>query len=344
MGDRVAKGVKDVSLVLHVGLHKTASSYVQNVLSARRYELLDEGVLYPTTGTLDGAAASTREGAQSGHALFTRPGDRRGLVSQLLAELPRSVTSVLLSSEDFTLPRPNLSPEQVLGRFSEFGTLKVVLVLRRQDAWIESFYKQIVDQYGNFETRSFDEYLSQVGPSLLDFHARFSPWRQLVGPENFHVLSYDDLPGGAAICRRLLEIAGVRGSLLDDVPSIEVPRYDSVRAIDTLGLRVLNSYRLASRETRIGVAKAIYAAAPARDIDLMTPEMRNGIQSFCAPVNERIETEWFTGAVPGLRFGSAVHAAPAPAPTGPEVVDYIDQVISLCEAARKSSDDGGSVE
>ena len=49
------------------------------------------------------------------------------------------------------------------------------------------------------------------------------------------------------------------------LPSIEVnesadlPVYESVRAIDTLGLRVLNSYRLDSRETRTGIAKSIYA-------------------------------------------------------------------------------------
>ena len=329
-------------MVLHIGLHKTASSYVQNLLSARRYDLLQDGILYPATGTVDDVAVSTRDGAQSGHALFTTPGDRRGLVSELLAELPDPVSTVLISSEEFTLPRQRPGPEQYLKRFSAFGTIKVVLVLRRQDVWIESVYKQLVDQYGNFETRSFDEFLSQMGPVLLDFHSRFAPWRELVGPDNFHVLSYDDLAGGAAIYRRILEIAGATGDHVDDVQSVTVPRYDSVRAIDTLGLRILNSYRLPDRQARIRTARAIYAAAPDGDIELMTPAMREGIRTLCEPINERIEAEWFEEPVPGFRFGSAPPPAPTRQPTGLEVVDYLDRVISLCEAAKRSADDVGS--
>jgi hypothetical protein len=338
----VAKHAKDVTLVLHIGLHKTATSYVQNLLSLRRYDLLREGVLYPTTGAVDAVPMSTRAGAQSGHADFFWAKDRGALVSQLLTELPDAASSVLLSSEDFSLPRRRPFTEKFLNDFSAFGSVKVVLTLRRQDVWVESYYKQFVDQYGNFETRSLDEFLRQAGPSLLDFHTRFTRWRDLVGPENFHVLSYDDLPGGAAIYRHILEVAGVGGSLLDVAESADVPRYESVRSIDTLGLRILNSYRLDSREDRVRIAKWIYAAAPDGDIELMTPEMREGIQARCGPINERIEAEWFKEPVPGLRFGSALPSPPARTPTGPAVVGYVDQVMALCEAARRSAADGGS--
>jgi hypothetical protein len=343
MGDHVAKHAKDATLILHIGLHKTATSYVQNLLSVRRYDLLREGLLYPTTGAVEDVTVSTRAGAQSGHAGFYWAKDRRGLVSKLLTELPDSVSTVLLSSEDFSLPRRKPTPEQFLGDFSAFGSVKVVLVLRRQDTWVESYYKQFVDQYGNFETRSFDEYLRQAGPSLLDFYGRFSPWRDLVGPENFHVLSYDDLPGGGgAIYRRILEVAGIGGPPLDVAEPTALPLYESVRAIDTLGLRILNSYRLDRRDDRVRVAKGIYAAAPEGDIELLTPEIGEAIQTMCGPINERIEAEWFKAPVPGFRFGSALSASAAGPPTGQEVVDYLDQVIALCEAARKSADDGGS--
>jgi hypothetical protein len=164
----------------------------------------------------------------------------------------------------------------------------------------------------------------------------------LVGPESFHVLSYDDLAGGAAICRRILEIAGVRSSLLDNLESTPVPRYESVRAIDTLGLRILNAYRLDDRDLRTRIARSIYAAAPDGDIELMTVEMRGGIQALCGPINERIEREWFKEAVPGFRFGAALPDSAANPPTGSEVVDYIDQVISLCEGARQSVHESGS--
>ena len=325
---------------MHIGLHKTATSYLQNVLSAHRYDLLREGVLYPTTGAV-GQYLRQHSGRRAVGSCPAHPaGEPPGARVRTACRDPRH----RIDGPPVVggLHAPPSRPEQYISRFSAFGSVQVVLVLRRQDVWIESYYKQIVDQYRKFETRSFDEFLAQMGPKLVDFHTRFSPWRDLVGPESFHVLSYDDLPGGAAICRRLLEIAGVGGSLLDDPESIPVPRYDSVRAIDTVGLRILNSYRLDNRDVRTRIAKSIYAAAPDGDIELMKPEMRDGIQALCAPINERIEAEWFKEPVPGFRFGAALGDPAASPPTGPEVIDYLDQVIALCEGARKSADERGS--
>jgi hypothetical protein len=337
----LAGHAKDRTLVLHIGLHKTATTYIQNVLSVRRYDLLREGVLYPLAGSgllargVDRPTVNTREGAQSGHAMFTMPGNRRPLVAQLLDELPETASTVLLSSEDFSLGL--MTPQEYLARFSAFGTIKVVLVLRRQDFWIESFYKQVVDQYGNFETRSFEEYLAQVGPRLLDFHARFSPWRDLVGPDGFHVLSYDDLPGGGAeICRRLVEIAGIDGPLLDKLTSVDVPRYDSVRAIDTLGLRVLNSHRLEDRDRRVATAKLIYDAAPEGEIALLTPQLQQAIKEAYAPVNERIEKEWFAEPVPGFCFRAPIGELTGAMPTAPDLLDYVNRVLDLCATARQA--------
>ena len=336
----MAKHAKDLTLVLHVGLHKTASTYVQNVLSARRYELLDRAILYPNTGTARGDHVRTRDGAQSGHILFTRPGKRaRDLVAELVEEVPAACSTVLLSSEDFTRPG-GPPPQQYLELFDGFGAIEVVLVVRRQDLWIESYYKQLVDQYARFEVRTFGDFLAEEGPSLLDFHSRFGGWRELVGPESFHVLSYDDLAGGSAVCRGLLEIAGVEGAVLDEITSFTVPRYDSVRSLDTLGLRLLNTCRFEDRDLRNRTAQAIYAAAPAGDIELLTPGMRAAIRERCAHGNERIETEWCLGPVPGFRFGADVGATPTHHPDGAELVRYLNDVMALCEAARRSSDPG----
>lgn len=341
----MASRAGDRTLVLHIGLHKTATSYLQNVWSARRYDLLQEGILYPIAGTgslargVDRLQLTTRKGAQSGHAVFTRPVEARQALGDLLQELPETVGTVLLSSEDFSLGR--VAPERYIELFSDFGTVKVVLVLRRQDFWIESYYKQVVDQYGNFETRSCPEYLRQEGATLLDFHARFSPWRDLVGPENFTVLSYDDMAGGEAICRRILELAGLRGPLLDEAGSIPVPRYESIRGIDTVGLRILNGYHLADRDERTRTAQRIYAVAPAGDLELLTPAMRQAIVETYAEVNARIESEWFDQPVPGFRFASTA-ARSIKAPETAELLDYVDRVLELCEAARPVTDAGTS--
>jgi hypothetical protein len=317
-------------LVLHLGLHKTASSYVQNLLAARRPDLLAAGILYPLTGTIEGRA-STRVGATSGHALFTRPQRVAGLMKRLREELTADTHTVLLSSEDFTLRRA-ADPLQFRQLLSGFDRVKAVLVLRRQDEWLLSWYKQAVDQFANDERRPFDVFLAEEGPTLLDFHTRFTPWRELVGIDDFHVLSYDDLDGGSEICRRILEVAGAPSSLWPDDREGGVARYDSIRAIDTLGLRILNAYRVGSRDERIALARTIYDLRPPGDIELLTPSVRAGIQEFCAPINERLERDWFGHPVPGLRFGADPPPLATPC-TSADLVDYLDAVLAVCEAA-----------
>jgi hypothetical protein len=337
LGSDLSERAKDKDLVLHIGLHKTASSFIQGLLAASREELLNEGVLYPMTGIVDKSETGTREGAGSGQALLSRPGRQQALRARLFAEISDDISTVLLSSEEFGRVAATPSPARLVARFSAFRTVKVVLVLRRQDDWIESYYKQIVDQYANFETRSFEEFLHQAGPTLLDFHSRFAPWRELVGKKNFHVLSYDDLLDGVAICRRLLEIAEVEGPVLDGLGTTTVPRYDSIRAIDTIGLRLLNSYRLEDRDTRTRSARAIYDAAPAGDIELLTPRLREEIRARWAPHNERLEAEWFDEPVPGFRFGVAPRTRSTSPPSGSDMVEYFDRVIALCESARTTA-------
>lgn len=332
----LAERAKHTDLVLHIGLHKTASSFVQGLLGASRDDLLSRGVLYPATGIIDKADTGTREGAGSGQALLSRPGRQHALKVGLFEEITDDVSTVLISSEEFGRVAAAPTPARLVARFSAFRSIKVVVVLRRQDDWIDSYYRQVVDQYGNFETRSFEEFLHQAGPNLLDYHARFAPWRELVGPDNFHVLSYDDIPGGAAICARLLDIAGVEGPVLEGLGSPSVPRYESVRAIDTVGLRILNSYRLEDRDTRTRTARLIYDVAPAGDIELLSPGLRGEIQARWAPVNERIEAEWFDQPVPGFRFGSAPRVQVTSPPSGMDMVEYVDRVIALCESARTS--------
>jgi hypothetical protein len=329
-GTRLAAVAKDLELVLHIGLHKTASTYVQNVLSARRFELLEQGLVYPITGTPQ-MQVRTREGARSGHALLTYRKGRDELVEQLLREVPRDATRVLLSAEDFTHPRRD--PEEMLSAFTAFGRVRVVVVVRRQDDWVESYYKQRVDQFRSGESRPIGEFLEDEGPWLLDLHRRLSPWRDLVGADSFHVLSYDDLADGDAQVRALLAIAGVEvGAGFGE--GIEVPRYDSARGVDTLGIRMLNTLGLTDRDIRNAAAQDIYAASPEGDLPLLTPEQREAIRAHCAPINERIEREWATGPIPGFRFARPAHPAPAP-PTAAAMAAYVDRVLALCDAARR---------
>ncbi|MCK0168411.1 hypothetical protein MWU52_12675 [Jannaschia sp. S6380] len=330
-----SKKAAEIDVILHIGLHKTATTYIQNKLSALRYHLLTDGIIYPRAGEVMRSWTPTRDGAQSGHALLTR-GEKAAMpaIAEIVDECPPGIERVILSSENFTIWKRPTPPANYLSRLSMFRSVKVVLVLRRQDVWIESYYKQLVDGFIDYETRSFAEFVASEGAELFDFHSRFSEWRDLVGPNNFHVMSYDDCDGADDLCRQILTLAGAGAALLDRVADMPVERYDSVRPIDTVALRILNAARLSDREARIALARRFFEAAPDIDVPLMTDAIRDAIHEVCDPINARIEAEWFDRPVPGLRFGKAV-ATPAPRPVDSAVLaDFLDYVIAECGKAR----------
>ncbi|MCB0906845.1 MAG: hypothetical protein KDB63_06985 [Nocardioidaceae bacterium] len=336
----LAARVRDRTLVLHIGLHKTATTFVQNLLSACRYPLLQSGLLYPSTGLSAADTGQTRDGAQSGHALLSRRGasvyDK--LLPALYRELPDDVATVLVSSENFTLFQRGVQPDEYLEAFRDFGRLKVVLVLRRQDTWIESYYKQLVDSYIDFETRSFAAFVESAGPELMDFYGRFGGWRDAVGADSFHVVSYDDTPGGVALARAIVEAAGGDGSTLDEAARLPLPGYHSVRGIDTIGLRLLNAHRFPDREQRSALARSVYVAPPAGDLRLLTPEIQRRIQADHAAMNAQIESEWFPTPVPGFRFGAELDLSSPTPPSGAELADYVDRVLGWCNDRRRPDD------
>lgn len=98
-------------IILHVGGMKTGSSALQNWLERNRFALLDQGFLYPATGTWreDGV----RSNRNAGHDALIQgllradqaPAMRRALMAEIAA-LPRPPDTLILSLE--TIVSPNL--------------------------------------------------------------------------------------------------------------------------------------------------------------------------------------------------------------------------------------------
>lgn len=328
---------QNIDVILHIGLHKTATTYIQNKFAAHRYDLVREGIVYPRAGEPDRPVFATRGGAQSGHALLTRAEDPALEAIQGIAkECPESTRCIVLSSENFAIWTRPFTAAEYLARFNMFRSVKVVLVVRRQDSWLESYYKQIVDGFRDYETRSFGEFLSDEGWKLIDFYSRFSEWRTAAGADNFHVLSFDDCKDADEIGANILKLAGASDELIDAITSADAERYDSVRAIDTLALRILNAYQLNDRDERIELARNLVAASPASKFPLMTADMRDAIEEFCKPINERIVAEWARTPMPNFLFAKPPKAE-AVDPVDPALVaDYVGYAISVCEGARSS--------
>jgi hypothetical protein len=122
---------------IHIGLHKTGTSYLQSFFCANEDALAKRGICYPKTGRVD-----------DGHyALSANIGSEDSLngLFQSMAEETELYGSVLISSEDlsglFLDVRKLALFVKIAGRYF---SPRMVIYLRRQDELKESIYAQIV--------------------------------------------------------------------------------------------------------------------------------------------------------------------------------------------------------
>jgi len=128
--------------ILHIGLHKTATTLVQHSFAANRRLLARHGLIYPDIGPTEGH-----------HALLTPwvPLDRRyrstAEADRLWAGLARHAgpdTTLLLSSEEFSRGRTHeVDLAAVRARLAAFDRVEVVCVLRDQVALLQSVWMEV---------------------------------------------------------------------------------------------------------------------------------------------------------------------------------------------------------
>ncbi|MCH5299354.1 MAG: hypothetical protein J1E96_06290 [Ruminococcus sp.] len=192
------------TLYLHIGMPKTGTSYIQNFLRLNNDTLKQKGYVYPDFGIRFGKIGINR----NGHFLVSviRDEDRNRLKKEekrienecfdklfdLLDEYPNAILSeesIWNSGErtrgkDFwTNLRNRLNAHDV--------EIKVIVYLRRQDLFIQSFWAQHVKETGLSET--IQEYLSgkRFKRLKLDYYDRLNTISDVIGKENMLVRVYE---------------------------------------------------------------------------------------------------------------------------------------------------------
>jgi len=198
--------------ILHTGLHKTGTTAIQEFLAFNREAMLGAGVYYPDL--LPFATAPEK----AHHRFFRNLGvadkglsgqQRMELVGNWAAVCRRESSVLLLSAESLSYyPKPGAADDWSRGRKefllrvrSELEPFKVrpVVVLRRQDGFIESLYKEWV--YKNFDYSGLPlcSFINAVRDSYLRFHENLRLLNtvfQSVSVLSYHRLSEGDLGMG----------------------------------------------------------------------------------------------------------------------------------------------------
>ena len=190
-------------IVVHIGAPKTASTYLQRRLRADRHHPREHGIYVPVLPLVAEMAGNAKLLAT---ALSRRPSltfqrsfpkidvsslDPARLVSELLQDWRANSESVVLSAENF---RPNHA-QRLRELLPKTAPCVVVLFVRRQDRWIDSYFNQMV------KVNEIDEDISTFVARLCDtdgerlcrpdWFANYEAWRDAFG--DCKVVFYDEV-------------------------------------------------------------------------------------------------------------------------------------------------------
>lgn len=176
-------------IVLHIGLPKTATTFVQVWMSRNRALLAGHGVWAPPRPMI-------------GHRLaveaITKPavsnrGDVMGIKDFSFAEVVAQVSqaageaalhTLAISSEYFFEAEPRMVQAEIAERFDV--PVRIVLMLRRQDRLMESAYNQSVKAMG------LQRRLTMPGDhASLDWWRLIMRWAEVFGLDRITVLNFD---------------------------------------------------------------------------------------------------------------------------------------------------------
>src|SRR6266568_2611385 len=204
-------------IVLHVGAPKTASTYLQRRLRADSNHLRKYGIYLPVLPVVAEMAGNAKLLAT---ALSRRPSltfqrafpdidvsalDPTRLVAELLQGWRPDSESVVLSGENF---RPHHAP-RLRELLPTTAPCVVVLFVRRQDRWIDSYFNQLVktneiqEKPSTFVARLCDS--DDERRFCPDWFAHYEVWHSAFG--NCKVVFYDEV--ASDVFAAFLDAAGL---------------------------------------------------------------------------------------------------------------------------------------
>lgn len=225
-------------LYLHIGVHRTGTTSIQNFLYNNRVNLQKQGVLYPF-GLHHNEYKWSLESAERLKAGTTAV---ENFASKLLKKANKEkLESIILSGEDFCqFERP-----EILRPLAKLFDVRIICYLRRQDKWLESWYNQHLRW-------PWDAELSLMSPE--QFFAR---------RKDFHWLNYKNLIdswagvfGRKNLIVRVFERNQLLGSLENDFcqacdinyESLSLPRKERNISVTPMALEFLRHMRMVDKE------------------------------------------------------------------------------------------------
>lgn len=192
-------------LILHVGVHKTATTTLQALCAHNRKWLAERGIAYPRmrVGLLRRVSINHR--AWASRLLSPEMESAVDYFRETVS--PRPGERVLLSAEGLSLMptrKGSSARAACLARCLDGFDVTVLMYLRRQDQWYESMHNERVKTSG--ETRSLEDYVALgLRRGFADYLKQWHYWRRF-GDVRVRVFEPDQLRDGDVVADFFAEL------------------------------------------------------------------------------------------------------------------------------------------
>lgn len=283
-------------------MHKTGTTYLQHVIRKFRKQLLEhDGLLIPESGFPQTKDVSPKPGGLPGHNEFARGSRREAAIKNLAREVSESNPKrVLISAENLSLKCPEFAVTLVEG-LELIGSVSIVLVVRRQDKWIDSYYRQCVAGNIRGETRDFRTFVSEEGTRLLDYGVRYEHWQQAGFSGRLLVASYDDLIVDNRLLNWFAEMLQAT-SLLSTHCVEQTFTYPSLTRLDAEITRLVNMVSDIEGDVRNDLLSRVYGIGELPDAPFVSEDLYDELRRCYEPKNKQLAEEW--GMHPATEFSN----------------------------------------
>ena len=174
------------NLILHIGAHKTGTTYIQKVFYDSHKALLEENILYPLRWT---------QNLWGHHELIQLAKEGRfQQIIDFLDENFKRYGTIILSSENFE-DFPQKTIDKLKSALADRYAIKIVYFVRRLTKMLPSQWQENV-KHGSYQT--FPEYIlshlnAPFNSTLLNYSIKINRWMEAFGKDVFNLVSYDNL-------------------------------------------------------------------------------------------------------------------------------------------------------
>jgi hypothetical protein len=189
-------------VVLHVGAHKTATSFLQGSFHLNRNRLESAGIFYPDMPPQRAQHALTGVWIDLPRELGEQPISAEQQWQELVREYAAREGVLFLSSERFSrLENQRVDMADLARRLAPFEAVKLVYTVRQQVDLVPSIWSEVSKsrpnppEIGPYLRRVFDQ--GMAGGVPVDHQLFYDHMLTGFAPEQIHLLDYEQISGAA---------------------------------------------------------------------------------------------------------------------------------------------------